>query len=142
MGDVDFLYPTLSSYFVKARRLCPLRRACIPGIETSFKFPDRDEHRRQILTMSANICHTLQPSVRNVHRINLCLSTGSLQLNTTRGATSPDTFRSPCSWPVAICSRDMLAVCYTGCWPLFPAGSAAAILSYSCMSVCGVAGRR
>jgi len=36
----------------------------------------------------------------------------------------------------------MLAVCCTGCWPVFPAGPAAAILSYSCMSVCGVAGRR
>ena len=55
----------------------------------------------------------------------------SLELDTSRGATSSDTFRSLSSWPVAIYSRDMLAVCL----PVFPAGPAAAILSYSCVCV-------
>jgi len=104
----------------------------VPGIETSFKFLDRE---KRCMCVRANIYLEYTPD-------NLSVSTGSLELYTSRGATSHDTFRSPSSWPVAIYSRNMLAVCYTGCWPLFSAGPAAAILSYSCMSVCGVAGRQ
>jgi len=83
-----------------------------------------------------------QTFIWNVHRITLVSLHRKPRAGYQSWGDQPDTFRSPTSWPVAIYSRDMLAVCYTGCWPLFLAGPAAAILSYSCMYVCCVAGRQ
>jgi len=82
---------------------CIVWFAFVPVIETSFKFLDRD--RRSTTSINDFSKHLLYPLAFSLERTPgwpRCLSTGSLELDTSRGAASPNTFRSPSSWLIAL----------------------------------------
>ena len=105
-------------------------RECVPVNETSFKFLDRD--RRSTTSINDSGKHLLYPlafCLECTPGWPRCISTGSLELDTSCRTASPNTFRSPSSWLIALLFQGVIWwFAYTGRLLLYPAAARCCVI--------------